>query len=155
MGTDTKTHSHGAWGILCKSWGKDWETWRGQVLYRKTESTNLDHWRSHRLTQQPKSEHGLDLGPGLGTYVANLKLDVYASLPNNWSRGCFWICCLPVEPILLTGLLCLDGVIQAGREGPPPSQRRVGEGMRGCGKGDWEETRGLILRCKMNKQMNK
>jgi hypothetical protein len=67
---------------------------------RTIESINLDSWRLLE-TEQPGRDHGLDLGPHIrGRYTAWSS----CGCPNNWSRGCLWTCCLPVDHIPLAGL---------------------------------------------------
>ena len=72
---------------------------------RLKESTNLDPGSSQRLNQQPKNNHGLDLGsPHIRSRCAAWSS---CGLPNNWS---YPDCCLPVDPVPLTRLPCLASV---------------------------------------------
>lgn len=62
---------------------------------------------SHRLNHLPKNKHGLDLGP---LQVADEELGLPAGPPTKWSTDCSGICCLPVDPIPLTGPPFLNSV---------------------------------------------
>ena len=84
----------------------------GNATGRPTESTNLNSGGSQKMNHQPKSIHGLDLGP-----LAHM--EQMCSLVFNWN-GCYpKSCCLSVGYILLAGLSCLASV---GEDAPSPAK---------------------------------
>ena len=70
---------------------------------RPPESTNLDPWGLSG-TELPTKERAWAVSD--------------AESPNNWSRGYPRVCCLPAEPIPLTGLPCL---VLVGEDAPSPA----------------------------------
>ena len=65
-----------------------------------------------RMNHQPKSGHGIDVGL---LHICSL---VFLEILNNCSKSCPWICCLPVDPVSLTGMFCLASV---GEDAPHPA----------------------------------
>lgn len=57
---------------------------------------------SQRLNYQPKSMQGMDLGP---LHICS-KYAAWSSCgsSNNWSGGCLWFCCLPLDLLPPPGL---------------------------------------------------
>jgi hypothetical protein len=55
---------------------------------------------SQRLNQQPKSIHGLVLGP------LHIRSRYLCGSANNYRGGSLWLCCLAVDPVPLTGRGC-------------------------------------------------
>ena len=75
---------------------------------RLTESTKLDPWGSQRLNHQPKSKHGLDLGPR--TYVVDKKLCFHAG-SQHLEQGLSEHVCLPAcGSCALNGPSCMASV---------------------------------------------
>ena len=75
----------------------------------ETQKTPLNRYRwigacrnPQRLNHQLDSPHGTDVGP---LHICNSCV-VWSSCetPNSKSRGCLWLCCLPLRCFPLTGL---------------------------------------------------
>ena len=75
---------------------EDREDQQSQITWTLVSSQTLSH--------QSKSILRLDLGSHTSSRWA--AWSSWGS-PNNWSGGCPWTCCLPVDPVPLTGLSCL------------------------------------------------
>ena len=78
------------------------------------------HGGSQRLNHQPKRMHGLDLSP---LYICS-RYAAWSSCgsPNNWSRGCLWLCCLPLD---LLPLAELPGLAAVGEDAMSPDETRL------------------------------
>lgn len=108
---------------------------------------------SQKWNHQPKSIHGCTQPLA---YIQQMCSLVFMCVLNNWSGGYPKSCCLPVDPVTLTGLPCLasvsediysSAVMSCARVGwylggPPPSQRRRGGRWGRSYVGERELTRG-------------
>jgi hypothetical protein len=66
------------------------------------------HGGSQRLSHRPKNMQSLDLDH---LHICS-RCAAWSScgFHDNWSGCILWLCCLPLDPFLLTGLPCLDSV---------------------------------------------
>jgi hypothetical protein len=97
-------------GILVDELEEKMEGVRGvkDTTRRPTVHQLEAHGDSQRLNDQPKSMYGLDLGP---LHLCSRCAAWFSCWsPNNWRRGCLWLCGLPLDPLLLAGLSCLASV---------------------------------------------
>jgi len=56
---------------------------------------------------EPPTKEQAQAGPSFSLHIC-IRYEAWS--PNNWSRSWPWLCCLPVDPVPLTGLSCLASV---------------------------------------------
>ena len=106
METDTETHNqtlYGSFEVMWKSYGKDWNTQRGQGFHRKANRDNINHLEL--LKTEPPTREQAWAGPKDSCpYEADVQLGLYTVSPTTWEGA--------MDPVLLIGLPCLASVLE-------------------------------------------
>lgn len=100
---------------------RSWDWGNGQPITVPT-------WDSSLESEPQRVNMNRTLDPAQMVCICSLYF--MRGIPKNCSRGCPWICCLPVDPVPLTKLLCLVSVPE---DEPSPQWLKV------PGSGDMRE----------------